>query len=473
MMDFAALPPEVNSARIYAGAGAGPLMMAASAWDQLASGVTSAANSYRAVISELTDGTWQGPASASMVTAVEPYMVWMNTIAVQAEQTAGQVRAAAAAFEQAFMATVPPQVIAANRALLSTLVATNVFGQNAPAIAANQAQYAEFWAQDAVAMHGYQAASAAATVLSPFTEPAQTTNPAGSAGQAAATSQAQAGSTAASSVQSVLSQVPNALASAPSTQGLPPFLESILGPNGSLTTFLGTNPAIGAFNTFMEGTTGFQSVIGGFGYGSAGFLLSAMPGVNAGIAAASTFAGATYPAAAAAGAAAGMVSTTSPLGGAAMGGATLAGGGGVTAGLGQGAPLGELSVPQSWASTAPQVRLAASALSATGSAAAPAVAAAPMPGGMLGGVPMVNSMVNAPRNGDARVRSGGARPTVMPGEAGADTPDGWVRSLEASDGTLTERDQLNELRKAVERLVKERDVLERQASKLIKQVTQW
>src|SRR5271156_3603839 len=42
-MDFAALPPEINSGRIYAGAGAGPMMTAASAWDGLASELNAAA----------------------------------------------------------------------------------------------------------------------------------------------------------------------------------------------------------------------------------------------------------------------------------------------------------------------------------------------------------------------------------------------------------------------------------------------
>ncbi|WP_057321557.1 PPE domain-containing protein, partial [Mycobacterium tuberculosis] len=35
-MNFAVLPPEVNSARIFAGAGLGPMLAAASAWDGLA-----------------------------------------------------------------------------------------------------------------------------------------------------------------------------------------------------------------------------------------------------------------------------------------------------------------------------------------------------------------------------------------------------------------------------------------------------
>jgi PPE-repeat protein len=74
--------------------------------------------------------------------------------------------------------------------LLATLVATNFFGQNTPAIAATEAQYAEMWAQDATAMYGYAAASAVATELTAFTEPGQTTDQGGLAAQAAAVAQA-------------------------------------------------------------------------------------------------------------------------------------------------------------------------------------------------------------------------------------------------------------------------------------------
>ena len=54
------------------------------------------------------------------------------------------------------------------------LIATNVLGQNTPAIAATEAQYGEMWAQDAAAMYGYAGNSAAATVVKPFTQPPQT-----------------------------------------------------------------------------------------------------------------------------------------------------------------------------------------------------------------------------------------------------------------------------------------------------------
>jgi len=66
--------------------------------------------------------------------------------------------------------TVPPPLIAVNRTQLMTLVATNFFGQNTAAIAATELEYAEMWAQDALAMYGYAANAAAATAsVIPFT----------------------------------------------------------------------------------------------------------------------------------------------------------------------------------------------------------------------------------------------------------------------------------------------------------------
>ena len=189
MLDFGALSPEINSGRIYAGPGSGSMMAAASAWDGLAAELSLTATGYTSAITELT-GSWLGPASRSMVTAATPYISWLGAAATLAEEAANQARAAAAAFETAFAMTVPPPAIAANRVLLMTLIATNFLGQNFPAIAATEAQYAEMWAQDAMAMYGYAGASAIATRLTPFSEPAQTTDQGGLAAQAAAVGQA-------------------------------------------------------------------------------------------------------------------------------------------------------------------------------------------------------------------------------------------------------------------------------------------
>ncbi|WP_205874596.1 PPE family protein [Mycobacterium camsae] len=184
--DFGLLPPEVNSARMYSGPGAESTLAAANAWDSLATVLNSAAVSYGTVIAGLAVESWMGPASASMAAAAAPYAAWLSAAAVRAERTAGQARAAAAAYEAAFAMTVPPALIAVNREQLMSLVETNVLGQNSPAIEALQAEYAEMWAQDAAAMFDYAASSEAASTLLPFTAPTQTADPAGPTAAAAA-----------------------------------------------------------------------------------------------------------------------------------------------------------------------------------------------------------------------------------------------------------------------------------------------
>jgi PPE-repeat protein len=174
-MLFGMLPPEINSALMYAGPGSGPIMGAATAWDGLAADLSSTAASSQSVISGLTDGPWQGPSAVRMAAAAAPYVTWMNTAAAQAEWAASQAKLAAGAFETAHAMTVPPAVVAANRALLMSLIATNFFGQNTPAIAATEAQYAEMWAQDALAMDGYALTAAQAATLPSFTPPPPTT----------------------------------------------------------------------------------------------------------------------------------------------------------------------------------------------------------------------------------------------------------------------------------------------------------
>ncbi|VBA38695.1 putative PPE family protein PPE32 [Mycobacterium attenuatum] len=180
LSNFAALPPEINSGRMYSGPGSGPLMAAAAAWGRLADDLETAATAYNSAVLELASLRWRGQAADAMVTAVLPFVGWLSTTAALAEQAAIQVSAAAAAYELAFALTVPPPVIAANRTLLMALVATNWFGQNSPAIATAEAHYAEMWVQDATAMHEYAGAAAIASVLTPFTAPPNVTNPSAS-----------------------------------------------------------------------------------------------------------------------------------------------------------------------------------------------------------------------------------------------------------------------------------------------------
>lgn len=151
------------------------MLGAASAWAALAAQLELFAAGYSTVLSELLDTSWSGAAAIAMASAVAPYVAWALTTAAQAEQVASQARAAAAAYEAAYAATVPPEVVAANRIVLATLVATNFFGQNTPMIAATEAAYVEMWAQDAAAMYCYAASSLVATQPVPLSAPPQST----------------------------------------------------------------------------------------------------------------------------------------------------------------------------------------------------------------------------------------------------------------------------------------------------------
>jgi PPE-repeat protein len=84
----------------------------------------------------------------------------------------------------------------------------------------------------------------------------------------------------------------------------------------------------------------------------------------------------------------------------------------VTAGVGRAASLGMLSVPQSWAPTAPEFSQVGSALPGASASAAPATATGG-PGGTPSGMPMLG---NATRNTGSSVPPRltiGHRPTVV------------------------------------------------------------
>ncbi|KAA1250084.1 PPE family protein [Mycobacterium simiae] len=357
-MDYAALPPEINSARMYAGAGAGPLLAAAAAWDGLSASLYTTSAQCWSVISGLVGGPWQGAVSAAMTAATAPYLAWLGIAAGQAEETAIQAKAAVAAYQAAFAMTVPPAEIAANRALLMALVATNVLGQNTPAIATTEAHYAMMWAQDAAAMYGYAGAAAAATRLIPFTVPPQVTR---AAGLAVSQGAAAVAGTAAKLSQLIIG-VPKLLkwfAVRPLVAGVVTVEEGMLTPievgaGGTSATMSITS----VLRSFMSVGQAAAEAVAPLASAATNFGLK-MPGL-------------------------GRVGT-------------------VSASLGRAGSIGALSVPHSWGAAAPSVHHAATALPSPGlastSMAAPD-AAAPM----LGGLPPLSSAAgegsaSAPRNG--------------------------------------------------------------------------
>jgi PPE-repeat protein len=382
MIDFAVLPPEINSARMYSGPGSASMLAAGAAWSQLAAEMRSAAASYSSVISGLTSGSWLGPSSASMAAAATPYAAWMNTTAAQAEQTAAQAQAAVTAYESAFSMTVPPAEIVANRAQLASLLANNVLGQNAPAIATTEAQYGDMWAQDAAAMYGYAGSSATASQLTPFSQPAQTTDATGLAGQAAAVAQATgtsagtAGSSSSASTTAGLSSLLGGITtpgSNTSTTGLAGLLNYLDGANGSLLgSYLNNATVANLSNAFttsgLLNPTAFLDTVSCFSY-----LFPAMGG-----------GGLTSDVS---GLAAGLGSGMAKLGSAGLPNLGAA----VSAGIGQATPLGVLSVPQGWAAAAPALSKIATELPGA-SALTPALGRTPLvsPAGPIGmpGVPL-------------------------------------------------------------------------------------
>jgi PPE-repeat protein len=166
-MSFSLIPPEINSALMYQGAGSGPLLEAATAWNGLAADLEATATQYQTAITNLTTGTWLGPSSAHMAAAAEPYIGWLQSTSAEAAQTGAQAQAAAGAYQTAYASMVPPPVITANRAELTTLVSNNFLGQNTGAIAQNEAEYLDMWIQDALGMDTYQANSTGASAALP------------------------------------------------------------------------------------------------------------------------------------------------------------------------------------------------------------------------------------------------------------------------------------------------------------------
>ncbi|MEB4210017.1 PPE family protein [Mycobacterium sp. 94-17] len=396
-MFYGAFPPEFNSGRMYSGPGTGSLVAAATAWQGLATELQSAAASYSSVLAGLTAGPWVGPSSIAMAGAASPYVAWMQQTAAQAAQSAAQAGEAAAAYEAAFAAHVPPAVIAENRALLAQLVATNLFGQNTPTIAANEAQYSEFWAQDATAMDTYFASSATASNnLTKFSPAPQATNEAAVPMQAAAVS---------SAASAPASTVAKAVASATTTTlpysgplSLPANLAYMY--QTFMTDLFNTVPGGASFYTSMYNavkvplglTTQFNDVGLLINFPLSQWLKFAPPvaygalpkdALGAGLGALGFGRGTLY-------------SSISPIAG--MGNA--------------GTLVGKLSIPPSWATSTPAIRTVAAALSTFGSEAVPVAALGE--GGLFSSMGLAGMLGSAVGAGGPTVARAGVRNRMTP-----------------------------------------------------------
>jgi PPE-repeat protein len=350
-----------------------------------------------------------------MANAAAPYVAWMNNTAVLAEQAANSARTAAAAYEQAFAATVPPPMIAANRAQTAQLVATNVLGQNTPLIAQLEAQYSQMWAQDAAAMYAYAGQSAAATKVTPFASPAHGTDSAAPAIQGAAVNNAVTTAAATTSSQNVLHQLvsstPNSLQSlaTPAATASDPVKSFWSSSNP-----LFNNPAF----QFLFGSTAPSSLsalvndwspYAGFLYNTEGLPYFSIGMGNNFVQMGKTLGliGGSAPAAAggAAKAATGGLGALGGLLGGGAGAGVAGAGAHVSAGLGNAGAVGGLTVPPSWVGGAPLAK-PVSPLPISSVSAAPETGGA---GNLLGGMPLAGVGHGAAGTGPRY----GFKPTVM------------------------------------------------------------
>ena len=167
-MFYGALPPEVNTARLMAGAGPSPMLQAAAAWETLAISLETQAEELAASLAAL-QGSWQGSASEQAVTATTPMVVWLRTTALQAQKRAMQAIAQANAYTVAMITTPPLPEIEMNHVTHAVLEATNFLGVNAVPIGVNEADYfLRMWNQAAFAMEAYQAETSMNTVFEPI-----------------------------------------------------------------------------------------------------------------------------------------------------------------------------------------------------------------------------------------------------------------------------------------------------------------
>jgi PPE-repeat protein len=239
-----------------------------------------------------------------------------------------------------------------------TLIATNILGQNTPAIFMTEFEYMEMWAQDVGAMLGYHAgATSVAAALPSFSVP-----PVSLAGlsQLVAAPLAGVGSQVAS-----LATGAGAAISAPVSAAM-----AVAAPAVAQVSALSSAVPVSSLSTVAQ--VGMMPV----SMMMSPIMMAAQAGMGA------------NPAAALAGAntAADLpkfVGDTNPMKGMG-GGAGLGGLGGASAGLGKARLVGAMSVPPTWQGSTP-ARMVSSAMSGLGETPAAAAAA----GAPMGGMPMM------------------------------------------------------------------------------------
>lgn len=194
-------PPEVNSGRWEAGTGPETWLAASAVWTSFAEIVATATASLMGEIATMTGSTLTGMTSVSMLTSSVPFFGWLAHMEATALMHSVACATVAESWGTCTAGIIPLPVVNQNRITEASLVASNIFGQNSPAIAELDREYGQFWAQDGASMMSYDSAVTVATMPKFVSPPPPLANLAGGASQLAdnaAQTAAQAGQSASS-----------------------------------------------------------------------------------------------------------------------------------------------------------------------------------------------------------------------------------------------------------------------------------
>ncbi|KAU37362.1 PPE family protein [Mycobacterium tuberculosis] len=148
------IPAEYISNIIYEGPGADSLSAAAEQLRLMYNSANMTAKSLTDRLGELQEN-WKGSSSDLMADAVERYLQWLSKHSSQLKHAAWVINDLANAYNDTRRKVVPPEEIAANREERRRLIASNVAGVNAPAIADLDAQYDQYRARNVAVMNAY------------------------------------------------------------------------------------------------------------------------------------------------------------------------------------------------------------------------------------------------------------------------------------------------------------------------------
>ncbi|OMC15298.1 PPE family protein [Mycobacterium sp. SP-6446] len=163
-----AMPPELNTARLMAGAGPAPMLQAAAGWEALGGALETQALELSAALVSLT-ASWTGMGSERAIAAATPMVAWLQTAAGHAQDRAMRAAAQAAAYTTALAMTPSLPEIATNHITHAVLTATNFLGINMVPIGLNETDYfVRMWNQAAAVMDVYQAETLVNTAFEPL-----------------------------------------------------------------------------------------------------------------------------------------------------------------------------------------------------------------------------------------------------------------------------------------------------------------